>query len=99
MNRALWIESNRSKLSLKSINDVDVLGIADQVRVSALVIHRQGDLVVPVKYGQNPAVPLQNSRIVLLDRSNHCMVAQDDMDYIVSLIDEFLRKSDSQPDS
>ncbi len=99
MNRALWIDSNRSKLSLISINDVDVLAIADQVHVSALVMHRQDDLAVPVKYGQNLAAQLQNSRIVLLDGSNHCMVAQDDMDYIVSLIDEFLRKSDSQPDS
>ncbi len=99
MNRALWIESKRSKLSLISINVVDVLGIADQVRVSALLMHRQGDLVVPVKYGQKLAAQLRNSRFILLDGSNHCMVAQDDMDYFVSWIDEFLRNSDAQPDS
>ncbi len=99
MNRALWMESKGSKLSLISINDVDVLEIANQVRVPALVMHRKGDLVVPVKYGQNLAAQLRSSRIFLLDGINHWMIAQDDMDYIVSLIDELLRNSDSQPDS
>ena len=86
-------------LFTKSISEIDVRDIANQVRVPALVIHRKGDLVIPVKYGQNLAAQLRNSRIVLLDGSNHWMVAQDDTDYIVSLIDEFLSDSDSQPDS
>ncbi len=86
-------------LFTKSISEIDVRDIANQVRVPALVMHRKGDLVIPVKYGQNLAAQLRNSRIVLLDGSNHWMVAQDDTDYIVSLIDEFLSNSNSQPDS
>jgi len=79
---------------MKSIGDVDVREIASEVNIPALVMHRKGDLVIPVKYGQRMAAQLPNARMVLLDGSNHWMITDDaDRDYIVGLIDNFVLKS------
>ena len=81
----------------KSIGDVDVREIASEVNIPALVMHRKGDLVIPVKYGQQMAAQLSNARMVLLDGSNHWMVTDDaDMNHIVDLIDNFVLKSGNQ---
>ena len=49
------------------------------------------DLAIPVKYGKDLAAQLPNARIVLLEGSNHWMIAADkDIDHIVGLIDDFV---------
>ena len=79
---------------MKSIGDLDVREVASEVNIPALVMHRKGDLVIPVKHGQRMAAQLPNARMVLLDGSNHWMITDDsDMDHIVDLIDNFVLKS------
>lgn len=79
---------------MKSIADVDVREIASEVKTPALVMHRKGDLAIPVKHGQRMAAQLPNARMVLLDGSNHWMITDEaDMDHIVALIDDFVLKS------
>lgn len=81
----------------KSIADVDVREIASEVNIPALVMHRKGDLVVPIKYGQHMAAQLPNARMALLDGSNHWMSTNDaEMDHMVGLIDDFVLKSGDQ---
>ena len=65
--------------------------IARDVQVPAMVLHRKGDLVIPVKCGQEIAAQLPNARMVLLDGSNHWMVSGDeDIDYVIGLIEDFV---------
>jgi pimeloyl-ACP methyl ester carboxylesterase len=75
----------------QSINQIDVRDDASRVQIPALVMHRKGDLVIPVKYGQQVAARLPNARMVLLEGSNHWMVTEgEDMKNIVRLIDDFV---------
>ena len=76
---------------LKSAVELDVRDIARDVQVPALVLHRKGDLVVPARYGQEIASQLPNARMVLLEGNNHWMIASDDdMGYVVRLIENFV---------
>ena len=77
---------------VKSMDDVDVRDIATEVNIPALVMHRKGDLVIPVKYGQHIAAQLPNAHMVLLDGSNHLMFTEEaDMNHIVGVIDDFIK--------
>lgn len=76
---------------LISIGDHDVRDIASKVQVPTLVLHRKGDLIVPVKYGQDIASRLPNARMVLLEGNNHWMLAGDeDLNEVVGLIKDFV---------
>jgi pimeloyl-ACP methyl ester carboxylesterase len=77
----------------RSIMDSDVRGLAPGLQVPTLVLHRRGDLVVPYKYGQEIAAQLPNAEMVLLEGSNHWMICEeDDTDYVVGLIDDFIAR-------
>ena len=81
-----------ASLFLRSLADVDIRDIAGKVEVPTLVLHRKGDLAIPVKYGKEIATTMPNARLVLLEGSNHWFVTADEsMDEILRLIDEFLR--------
>jgi pimeloyl-ACP methyl ester carboxylesterase len=76
---------------LRSINEIDIREIAPDTMVPTLVLHRKGDLAIPVRHGKEIAAKLPNAKLVLLEGSNHWMVGADfDMDHIVGLIDEFV---------
>lgn len=78
---------------LMSMNEIDVRAVAGEVDIPALVLHRRGDLAVPVKYGKEVAAELPNSKLVLLDGNNHWFVTEDaSIDYIIGLIEEFISK-------
>ena len=77
---------------LKSFGDVDVRDIVGDVQVPALVLHRKGDLAIPVRFGQDVAAQLPNARIELLEGSNHWLAALDreDREHITTLIHDFI---------
>lgn len=77
---------------LKSIGSVDVRDIASSVHVPTLVMHRKGDLAVPVRFGQELAAQMPNARLELLEGSNHWMAAEqaEDVCDIMTLISGFI---------
>ena len=81
---------------LRNIGEIDVREAAREVTVPALVLHRKGDLAIPVKFGKEVAAELPNSKLVLLEGNNHWFVTEDeDLDHVIDLIDEFLRSEPS----
>ncbi len=76
---------------LMSSTKIDVRDVAGDVKVPALVLHRKGDLAIPVKYGKEVAAELPNSKLVLLDGRNHWIVTEDaSIDHVISMIEEFV---------
>ncbi len=78
---------------LKGISHIDIRDIARTVNTPALVLHRKGDLAVPVKYGKEVAAQLPNARLVLLEGNNHWFLTEDEsLDPVIHLIDEFVNQ-------
>lgn len=76
---------------LMSMATLDIRDIAGDVSAPALVLHRKGDIAVPVKYGKEIAAQLPNARLELLDGSNHWFVTEDEsIDDVIGLIEEFV---------
>jgi pimeloyl-ACP methyl ester carboxylesterase len=76
---------------LLSTTKIDVRDVAGDVKVPALVLHRKGDLAIPVKYGKEVAAELPNSKLVLLDGRNHWIVTEDaSIDHVINMIEEFV---------
>jgi pimeloyl-ACP methyl ester carboxylesterase len=77
---------------LKSFADIDVRDIAGDIQVPTLVLHRKGDLAIPVRFGQDVAAQLPNARIELLEGGNHWLAALDreDRQHITTLIHDFI---------
>jgi len=76
---------------MASTTEIDVREIAGDVNTPALVLHRKGDLAIPVRFGKEVAAELPNSKLVLLEGSNHWIVTEDaTVDHVISLIDEFV---------
>ena len=76
---------------LMSTTKIDVRDVAGDVKVPALVLHRKGDLAIPVKYGKEVAAELPNSKLVLLDGRNHWIVTEDaSIDHVINMIEEFV---------
>jgi len=76
---------------LRSTIEIDVREVAGDVKVPALVLHRKGDLAIPVKYGKEVAAELPNSKLVLLDGRNHWIVTEDaSVDHVINMIEEFV---------
>lgn len=76
---------------MATVAEIDVRDIASEVDVPSLVLHRKGDLAIPVKYGKEVAAELPNSKLVLLEGANHWFVTEDAVvDDVISLIDEFI---------
>lgn len=76
---------------LMGTTKIDVRDVAGDVKVPALVLHRKGDLAIPVKYGKEVAAELPNSKLVLLDGRNHWIVTEDaSIDHVINMIEEFV---------
>ena len=76
---------------MASVAEIDVREIAGEVNVPALVLHRKGDLAIPVKFGKDVAAELPNSKLILLEGSNHWFVTEDKtVDHVIGLIEEFV---------
>jgi len=78
-------------LFLKSLRNIDVRDSASQIRVPTLVLHRKGDLAIPVHYGKELASLIPGARLVLLDGNNHWFATDDkSVDTVFALIAEFI---------
>jgi len=76
---------------LIGMNEIDVRDVVGDVKVPALVLHRKGDLAIPVKYGKEVAAELPNSKLVLLEGNNHWIVTEDEsVDHVINMIEEFV---------
>lgn len=76
---------------MATISEIDVRDIAREVNAPSLVLHRKGDLAIPVRFGKEVAAELPNSKLVLLEGSNHWFVTEDKtVDHVISLIEEFV---------
>lgn len=79
------------KKFLSSIGKIDERDLAPQVHVPALVLHRKGDMAIPVKFGKEFAALLPDSRLVLMEGNNHWFVTEDaGLDELISHIQEFV---------
>ena len=63
---------NASKF-VETINQVDVLDLASQVKIPTLVMHATDDLVVPVSQARVLATTIPNARLVLLESRSHIL--------------------------
>jgi pimeloyl-ACP methyl ester carboxylesterase/DNA-binding CsgD family transcriptional regulator len=71
--------------------DLDVRGVAPQVRARTLVVHARDDRVVPVEEGRLLAALIPDARLTLLESSNHILLADEPAwGYFVSELDAFL---------
>jgi pimeloyl-ACP methyl ester carboxylesterase/DNA-binding CsgD family transcriptional regulator len=70
---------------------LDVRERAPAVRARTLVLHARDDRVVPVEEGRLLAALIPDSRLILLESSNHILLADEPAwDYFVSELDAFL---------
>jgi pimeloyl-ACP methyl ester carboxylesterase len=73
---------------------VDVVEIARDVRMRTLVMHAHDDRVVPVEEGRLLASLIPDARFVVLDSSNHILLAHEPAwERFVSELDSFLGSS------
>jgi pimeloyl-ACP methyl ester carboxylesterase len=63
---------------LTSVSQLDVREEAPQVRAPTLVMHRSGDLVVPLDEGRKLAAAVPGARMVTLPGNNHYMMWQEE---------------------
>jgi len=78
---------------MRGLSTIDVSALAPTVHTPTLVLHRKGDLAIPVRYGKEFAELMPNARLILLDGSNHWFVTEDEsVDYVIGLIEEFVRE-------
>lgn len=56
---------------------IDVLDIAGQVRCPTLVMHAENDLRVPMRFGEELAMLIPNSRFVALPSNNHLLTGNE----------------------
>ncbi len=74
-----------------AVANIDVSNLAPAVQAPTLVLHRRGDLAIPVEAGQALAASIPNAELVLLEGANHWMLmAEPDTDRIVSRMEAFL---------
>ncbi len=56
---------------LASIGGIDVSDVAGEVNCPCLVLHRRGDLAIPLQYGRDLAAQLPDAKLVVLEGRNH----------------------------
>jgi DNA-binding CsgD family transcriptional regulator len=77
---------------------VDVTGTAGAVQARTLVMHSQGDRVVPVEEGRLLASLIPGARLVILDSANHILLADEPAwEQYVSELEEFLGTAGAPP--
>lgn len=71
----------------------DASKVAAEVNVPTLVLHRQGDLCVPVEAGRAVAETIPTAQLELLPGNNHWMLAlEQDSERVIESIEKFIRK-------
>jgi pimeloyl-ACP methyl ester carboxylesterase len=75
---------------------IDVTRAATQVSAPTLVLHRQGDLAVPVEEAGRVAGAIRLAELALLPGANHWMLVREpDTDDVLTRVEDFLRRHPS----
>ena len=83
---------------IEARGSLDVRRLAAKVRARTLVIHARDDRVVPVEEGRVLAALIPGARLVLLESSNHILLADEPAwDYFVSELYAFLGTGPTAP--
>jgi pimeloyl-ACP methyl ester carboxylesterase/DNA-binding CsgD family transcriptional regulator len=70
---------------------IDVVDVAREVRARTLVVHARDDRIVPPAEGRLLATLIPGARLVLLDSSNHILLADEPAwDTFLAAVDDFL---------
>ena len=72
--------------TIRSISQVDVSAAAPTLKVPTLVIHRTGDLAIPVELGREVAATIPGAKLVQLDGADHWIHA--DLQAFEEIIEE-----------
>ncbi len=80
--------------------EIDVGHLLPSIRVPTLVLHREGDALVPVEAGRHLARRIPRARYVELPGDDHMLQAldQDVLDLLLDRIDEFVTGRRGRPD-
>ncbi|MGH7924528.1 MAG: alpha/beta fold hydrolase, partial [Candidatus Binatus sp.] len=72
--------------------EIDVRRILSAIRVPTLILHRQGDALVPIEAGRYLADHIPGARYVELPGNDHLLQAfdQDVLDFLLDRIEEFI---------
>jgi pimeloyl-ACP methyl ester carboxylesterase len=70
----LTVSPDNASRTLEAFYDIDVRGLASQVRVPTLVMHSRGDARVPFDEGRQLAALIPGARFVPLDSRNHVLL-------------------------
>jgi pimeloyl-ACP methyl ester carboxylesterase len=74
--------------------DIDATGLAPNIRVPALVIHRRGDLIVPFEQGRELASLIPGAQLQLLEGRNHAMLrGEPEVEQLTQALEQFLVES------
>jgi pimeloyl-ACP methyl ester carboxylesterase/DNA-binding CsgD family transcriptional regulator len=78
--------------------EIDVCGVAAQVRTRTLVVHARDDRVVPVEEGRLLATLIPDARLLLLESQNHILLADERAwTYFAHELDAFLGPGPTAP--
>ncbi len=97
-DRRLFIEMERTSLTPEDAAALmlanfalDVTALAPKVRVPTLIIHRRGDLAVPLENGREMATLIPGARFMVVEGRNHVLLPDDPgAELINDAVEEFL---------
>jgi class 3 adenylate cyclase/DNA-binding winged helix-turn-helix (wHTH) protein len=81
---------------LELIGHVDIAGILPAIRVPTLVLHREGDRVVPPAHGRQLASSIPGARLHLLEGGDHNLFSGDPTE-MLDLVGRFLDEEVGEP--
>ena len=76
--------------------DIDIRAMLPTIQVPTLVLHRKGDRIVPMSYGEFTASQIPNARFVALDGDDHLLCYGDSTAW-VGEVEEFVTGTRQQP--
>jgi pimeloyl-ACP methyl ester carboxylesterase len=70
-------------------SQIDISSILPAIRVPTLVLHRRGDMQVPVEFGRELAAGIPDAKFIEYPGSDH-IITTDDVDAVLGDIEEFI---------
>ena len=85
-----------ASITVRSIVDIDATETAASLSVPTLVLHKEGDLVMPIERGREIAATIPGARFVQLPGANHWLFADTEaFNHIVAEINKFVGSTGS----
>jgi pimeloyl-ACP methyl ester carboxylesterase/DNA-binding CsgD family transcriptional regulator len=97
LQRVSTSPENAARLA-QEFHQIDVTELAPRVTAPTIVMHRQGDLVVPFEEGRLLAGMIPNARFVQLEGRNHLLLGGEPaLEHFMAELDEFLATDNGAP--